>query len=95
MSDDRGELDLTRVIDNYEKLLKDADAKMIKKLEEIEMLKSKVFNAENETALIKATGMNSPEMREIRKELSEVKSDNKKLAIQVNELVDRLRDSNF
>ena len=37
--DDRGPLDLTRVIDEYEQLLKDADAKMIIKLAEIEKLK--------------------------------------------------------
>ena len=34
-------------------------------------------------------------MRDIRKELNEVKEDNKKLALQVNDLEDRVRDSNF
>ena len=52
--------------------------------------------AEGELAIIKATTvLNSPEMRDIRKELNEVKEDNKKLALQVNELEDRVRDSNF
>ena len=52
--------------------------------------------AEGELAIIKATTvLNSPEMRDIRKELNEVREDNKKLALQVNELEDRVRDSNF
>tara|TARA_B100001250_G_scaffold310453_1_gene272397 strand:- start:2624 stop:2887 length:264 start_codon:yes stop_codon:yes gene_type:complete len=52
--------------------------------------------AEGELAIIKATTIfNSPEMRDIRKELNEVREDNKKLALQVNELEDRVRDSNF
>ena len=52
--------------------------------------------AEGELAIIKATTIfNSPEMRDIRKELNEVKEDNKKLALQVNDLEDRVRDSNF
>ena len=52
--------------------------------------------AEGELAIIKATTvLNSPEMRDIRKELNEVREDNKKLALQVNDLEDRVRDSNF
>ena len=52
--------------------------------------------AEGELSIIKATTIfNSPEMRDIRKELNEVKEDNKKLALQVNDLEDRVRDSNF
>ena len=52
--------------------------------------------AEGELSIIKTTTIDtSPEMRRIRKELDEVKGDNKKLAIQVNELEDRVRDSNF
>ncbi len=45
-----------------EKVKKEADRLMMNKLKEIEVLKTKVRNAETETALIKATGMNSPEM---------------------------------
>ena len=52
--------------------------------------------AEGELSIIKTTTIEtSPEMRTIRKELDEVRGDNKKLAIQVNELEDRVRDSNF
>ena len=156
--DDRGPLDLTRVIDEYEQLLKDADAKMMVKLAEIQKLKNnrslnsmdeiayfelrnkneflqkeisiqreRAQAAEIETSLIKATGMNSPEMRdakkkiqdledllksrdytrqhdykflvnenkELHKEADELKRDNKQLALQITELYDRLRDSNY
>ena len=101
--DDRGPLDLTRVIDEYEQLLKDADAKMIIKLAEIEKLKNnrsldsmdeiayfelrdkneflqkeialqkeRAQAAEIETSLIKATGMNSPEMRDAKKKIQDL-----------------------
>ena len=102
--DDRGPLDLTRVIDEYEQLLKDADAKMMVKLAEIQKLKNnrslnsmdeiayfelrnkneflqkeisiqreRAQAAEIETSLIKATGMNSPEMIKVKKEAAELK----------------------
>ena len=132
--EDRGPLDLTRVIDDYEKLLKDSDAKMMKKLGEIEALKKEIAiqkeraqAAELEASLIKGTGMNSPEMlsakkkiqeleellksrdytrqhdykflvnenKELHKEVDELKRDNKQLALQITELYDRLRDSNY
>ena len=132
--EDRGPLDLTRVIDVYEKLLKDADAKMMKKLGEIEALKKEIAlqkeraqASELETSLVKGTGMNSPEMlsakkkiqeleellksrdytrqhdykflvnenKELHKEVDELKRDNKQLALQITELYDRLRDSNY
>ena len=132
--EDRGPLDLTRVIDDYEKLLKDSDAKMMKKLGEIEALKKEIAlqkeraqASELETSLVKGTGMNSPEMlsakkkiqeleellksrdytrqhdykflvnenKELHKEVDELKRDNKQLALQITELYDRLRDSNF
>ena len=154
--DDRGPLDLTRVIDEYEQLLKDADAKMMVKLAEIQKLKNnrslnsmdeiayfelrnkneflqkeisiqreRAQAAEIETSLIKATGMNSPEMIKVKKEAAELKellksrdytrqhdykflidenhlleqqylevmADNKKLAQQIEDQVDRLRKS--
>ena len=133
--EDRGRpLDLTRVIDDYEKLLKDSDAKMMKKLGEIEALKKEIAlqkeraqASELETSLVKGTGMNSPEMlsakkkiqeleellksrdytrqhdykflvnenKELHKEVDELKRDNKQLALQITELYDRLRDSNY
>ena len=43
--------------------------------------------AENELALIKGIGNNSPEVRNLKAELKEVKADNKKLAEQVDVLL--------
>ena len=34
-------------------------------------------------------------MRSLKKELNEVKEDNKKLANQINEMISRLRDASF
>ena len=41
--------------------------------------------AENELSLIKGIGNNSPEMKALKKELGEVKGDNKQLANQVED----------
>ena len=57
-----------------EKVKKEADRLMMNKLKEIEGLKTKVRNAETETALIKATGMNSPEMNAAKEEIEELKN---------------------
>ena len=54
MKDDRGNLDLTR---------------------QIEELKKKVYDAELETSLVKAVGMNSPEMRALKAENEQLKAD--------------------
>jgi len=35
------------------------------------------------------------EIADLKKELQEVKDDNKKLALQINEMIARLRDANF
>ena len=73
---------------------KEADELMMNKIsmyeKKIKELKDRVNAAETETALIKATGMNSPEMIAIKKELEEVKADNKKLAQQIEDLLSRL-----
>ena len=92
---------------------------------ENEGLKKKVHDAELETSLVKAVGMNSPEMKEAKKEITELKEtlnsrdytrqhdykflidqnrqleqernellmDNKKLAEQIEDQVNRLRKS--
>ena len=109
--DDRGPLDLTRQIDE---------------------LKQKVHDAELETSLVKAIGINSPEMKAAKEEINDLKNkvasledclnsrdytrqhdyqflieenrqleqernellvDNKKLAHQIDDQVDRLRKS--
>ena len=54
MKDDRGDLDLTK---------------------QIEDLKKKVYDAELETSLVKAVGMNSPEMRALKAENEQLKAD--------------------
>jgi chromosome segregation ATPase len=60
--------------EEIEKVKKEADRLMMNKLKEIEALKTKVRNAETETALIKATGMNSPEMNAAKEEIEELKN---------------------
>ncbi len=95
--DDRGPADLTRVIEAYEQLLKDSDSKMMNKIikyeKEIKELKDRVNAAETETALIKATGMNSPEMIALKKEICELRQDNRKLAHEVEDKINRMRKS--
>ena len=54
MKDDRGDLDLTK---------------------QIEDLKKKVREAEGETSLVKAIGINSPEMRALKAENEELKAE--------------------
>ena len=61
-------------LEEIEKVKKEADQLMMEKLKEIEELKTKVRNAETETALIKATGMNSPEMNAAKEEIEELKN---------------------
>ena len=107
--DDRGPLDLTRQIGELQC--------------EIAGLKTKVHDAELETSLVKAVGMNSPEMKAAKAEIIELKEtlksrdytrqhdyqflidenrrleeernellmDNKKLAHQIDDQVNRLR----
>ena len=91
--------DYIKHIIEIEKIKKEADELMMNKIskyeKEIKELKDRVNAAETETALIKATGMNSPEMINTKKELEEVKDDNKKLALQINEMINRLRDAEF
>ena len=74
---------------------KEADELMMNKIikyeKKIKELKDRVNTAETETALIKATGMNSPEMIAVKKEICELRQDNRKLAKQVEDGVDRMR----
>ena len=53
--------------------------------------KKKRQEAEGETTIVKGIGMNSPEMKSLQKELKEVKDDNKKLAVQINDLEKKVR----
>ena len=63
-------------------------------------LKKKVHDAELETSLVKAIGINSPEMKalrqknqELKKEICELRSDNRKLSHQIEDRIDRMRKS--
>ena len=83
MKDDRGNLDLTR---------------------QIEALKKRVEEAELELSLVKAVGMNSPEIKALQMqkkflqekcrqagaEINELKRDNKQLAQEVGDYIDRM-----
>ena len=71
---------------------------------QIEDLKKRVQEAELELSLVKAVGMNSPEMRALKKqkeflqekcrqagaEINELKRDNKQLAQEVGDYIDRM-----
>ena len=74
---------------------KEADELMMNKIikyeKEIKELKDRVNAAETETALIKATGMNSPEMIALKKEICELRQDNRRLAHEVEDKVNRIR----
>ena len=130
--EDRGELDLTLLLDQHQKevweykkkesqwirdknqldgnkkIIEELSIKMIELGKANLALKKRVEEAEGETILVKGIGMNSPEMRaaqaklkeaeEINKlhqelngklqiQLTEVTEDNKKLAIQIQDLI--------
>jgi len=55
-------------------------------MEENKKLKKRIQELEGELSIIKGIGNNSPEMRELKKELQEVKDDNKKLAKQIEDM---------
>jgi|5B_taG_2_1085324.scaffolds.fasta_scaffold151260_1 predicted nucleic acid-binding Zn-ribbon protein len=60
LKDDRGPLDLTRQIGELQC--------------EIAGLKTKIHDAELETSLVKAVGMNSPEMKAAKEEINDLKN---------------------
>ena len=70
--------DVKNIQEEIEKVKKEADRLMIDKItkyeNEINELKSKVHAADTETALIKATGMNSPEMKAAKEEINSLKN---------------------
>ena len=57
--------------------------------------KKKRQEAEGETTIVKGIGINSPEMKALQKELQEVKEDNRKLSLQINNMIAQLRDAQF
>ena len=64
-------------------------------MEENKKLKKRIQELEGELSIIKGIGNNSPEMRALKKELQEVKDDNVKLSLQINDLITKLRAANF
>jgi|TARA_R100000664_G_C2684242_1_gene90945 chromosome segregation ATPase len=75
---------------------------------QIEYWKKKAQEAELETSLVKAVGVNSPEMKALQKQkeflqekcrqagarIKELENDNKRLANEVNDYIDRITKNN-
>ena len=75
---------------DYLKLLKDASkaSKLAVLYEKEHKLRQE---AEGETSIIKGIGTNSPEVIKLKKEICELRQDNRKLSKQVEDSVDRMR----
>ena len=107
LKDDRGPGDLTRIIDQYEQQLKDADVKMVTKLEEINELKNKISSLEEclnskdywekpDYKFLVEENLNlRRKITEHEQEVLETKLDNKKLAQQISTMMEQMRDANF
>ena len=75
MKEDRGELDLTRRIEELEKSLSIALDINDKFQRENVKLKKRAEEAEGETSIVKGIGINSPEMKALQKESEELKKE--------------------
>ena len=105
--DDRGPGDLTKIIDQYEQQLKDADSKMITKLEEINNLKNRIADLEDSIQskeywekpdykfLVNENLDLRRKITELEQEVLETKADNRKLAQQISTMLERMRDADF
>ena len=80
MTEDRGKLDLTRRIEELENSLSIALDINDKYQRENKKLKEQARDAEGETSIIKAVGMNSPEMKQANATIAELRQ-------RVNELM--------
>ena len=76
MKDSNVEVDFTKRIDELNNSLSIALDINDKYQRESVALKGKVRVAEGETSIVKAVGMNSPEMRALRSQVEELKKDN-------------------
>jgi Skp family chaperone for outer membrane proteins len=88
----------TRQVDETDKRIKELDNSLSIALEvndkfqrENKKLADKVREVEGETSLVKAVGMNSPEMRALEKENADLKWDNKSLAKQVDDKLEEIK----
>jgi hypothetical protein len=101
MKDNRGDLDLTLLIENHQKelwdfkkkesqwimdknqlegnqkIINELSAKLVEVTKETFELKKKLTEAEGETSLVKAIGVNSPEMKKLQFELKQAREINK------------------
>ncbi len=73
MREDRGELDLTKRIEELEKSLSIALEINDKFQRDNKKLKDQARSAEGETSIVKAVGLNSPEMKEKDKIIQELR----------------------
>jgi len=79
------------LLEGSKKTIDELATKLIEISEENKKLKEKVLSAEGETSLVKAIGINSPEMIAVKKEVCELRQDNRRLSKQVEDGVDRMR----
>ena len=75
IKEDHGKLALTKRIEELDKSLSIALDINDQYQRENKELKEKVREAEGETSIVKAVGINSPEMRALQKEVEELKAD--------------------
>ena len=61
------------LLEGSKKTIDELATKLVEISEENKKLKEKVLSAEGETSLVKAIGINSPEMKALRKENEELK----------------------
>ena len=74
MKDDRGDLDLTKRIEELDNSLSIALDINDKYQRENKVLKKRAEEAEGENTIIKGIGQNSPEMKALQKEVEELKA---------------------
>ena len=63
------------LLEGSKKTIDELATKLVEISEENKKLKEKVLSAEGETSLVKAIGINSPEMKALRKENEELKKE--------------------
>ena len=98
---------IMETVNQYEQQLKDTDAKMITKLEEINELKNKIASLEEclnskdywekpDYKFLVEENLNlRRKITELEQEVLETKLDNKKLAQQISTMMERMRDADF
>ena len=115
MKDDRGDLDLTLLIENHQKqiwdfkkresqwimdknqlegnqkIISELSAKLVDVTRSNVELKNKLTDAEGETSLVKAIGINSPEM----KALQQINEDHKKINGDLQKALTTLEQENI